>query len=216
MKTDVQIKQDVVEELRWDPSVDQTKIGVTVSDGAVTLTGHVDNYAQKLAAKHAAKRVAGVHAIVDKTDVRLDSKYRTSDEGLAERISHVLTWNISILGRDIKAEVKSGIVTLTGELDWQYQRANVLTNVEHVAGVVSVIDLMTIKPRASASDIQDRIAAALKRHADIEAKTVSVSAIGGIVTLSGTVDSLAEMDRVERAAWAAPGVTRVVDNLRVA
>ncbi len=216
MKTDSQIKQDVLEELKWDPEIDHTKIGITVSDGAVTLTGHVANYAQKLAAKQAAKGVNGVQAVVDKIDVRLESQYRTSDEGLAERIAHVLTWNVSIPGKSIKAEVKNGVVTLTGELEWQYQRANVRQNIEHISGVINVIDLMTVKPTASSSDVQQRITDALKRHADIEASNISVMASDGTVTLSGTVDSLAEMDRVERAAWAAPGVAKVVDNLRVA
>jgi len=216
MKTDSQIKQDVLEELKWDPEIDHTKIGVTVSDGAVTLTGHAANYWQKRAVRKAAKRVDGVHAVVDQVDVQLESQHRTSDEGLAERVAHVLTWNVSLPKTNIKAEVKNGVVTLTGDVEWQYQRANVLRNIEHIGGVANVINLITIKPRVSAVDVQQRITDALKRHADIEASKVSIMALNGTVTLSGTVDSLAEMDRVERAAWAAPGVINVVDNLRVA
>lgn len=215
MKTDAQLKQDVLDEFHWDPEVDESKIGVVVADGAVMLSGYVANYAQKLAAKRAAERVGGVHAIVDKLQVQLGSQYRTSDEGLAQRISHVLTWNVSA-PTDIKAEVNGGVVTLRGELDWHYQRTNILRNIEHVAGVISIIDLMTIKPRASADDVQRRIAEALKRHADVEASNIQVSAKGGTVTLSGTVDSLAELRRVERTAWTAPGVMKVVDDLRVA
>jgi osmotically-inducible protein OsmY len=215
MKTDAQLKQDVVDELKWDPAVDQTKIGVAVTEGAATLSGYVSNYAEKVAAKAAARRVDGVHAVVDKIDVQVASRHRASDEGLAERISHVLTWNVSASGKSIKAEVKNGIVTLIGEVDWHYQRANVLQNIEHVAGVIGVIDLVKIRPRASAGDVQEWISAALKRHADIEASRVSVTIANGTVTLSGEVESLAEMDRVERAAWAAPGIIEVVDNLRV-
>jgi len=216
MKTDSQIKQDVLDELKWDPEIDHTKIGIAVSDGAVTLTGHVATYAQKLAAKRVVKSVDGVQAVVDKIDVQLESQHRMTDEGLAERIAHVLTWNVSIPGKNIKAEVKNGVVTLTGQLEWQYQRANVRQNIEHISGVINVIELMTVKPNVSSGDVRQRITDALKRHADIEASNISVMASDGTVTLSGTVDSLVEMDRVERAAWAAPGVTKVVDNLRVA
>lgn len=216
MKTDVQLKQDVLDELQWNPEIDHTKIGVTVSDGAVTLTGHVPTYAQRLAAKRMVKGLDGVHAIVDKIDVQLESQHRTTDEGLAERIAHVLAWNVSIPGKNIKAEVKNGVVTLTGQLEWQYQRANVRKNIEHISGVINVIDLMTVKSKVASGDVRQRITDALKRHADIEAANINVMASDGTVTLSGTVDSLAEMDRVERAAWTVPGVLKVVDNLRVA
>jgi len=216
MKTDSQIKQDVTAELKWDAEVDESKIGIAVSNGAVTLAGHVPTYRQKMAAKTAAKRVAGVLAVVDNVVVKLESLHHTTDEGLAERIANVLKWNVSIPGREIKAEVKNGIVTLTGDVEWQYQRANILRNVEHVGGVVNVIDRMQLKPRASTTDVQQHIKDALQRHADVEAGKISVTVTGGVVTLNGTVESMEEMDRVEEAAWAAPGVTRVVDNMRIA
>lgn len=216
MKTDAKLKQDVTTELKWDAEVDETKIGIAVSNGAVTMSGHVPTFRQKIAAKAAAKRVSGVLAVVDKVDVQLDAQHRLTDEGLAERIANVLKWNVSIPGREIKAEVRHGVVTLSGEVEWQYQRANILKNVEHVSGVVNVVDLLTLKPRASASNVQDHIKDALQRHAVDEARNIAVTVFGGVVTLNGTVKSLDEMERVEDAAWAAPGVTRVVDNLRVA
>ena len=216
MKSDTQIKHDILEELKWDPEIDSAKIGVTVSDGAVTLTGHVGTYRQKMAARSVVKRIADVHALVDNIDVRLDREFNMTDEGLAERIAHVLAWNVSGAGKGIKAEVKNGVVTLTGEVEWQYQRANIEKNIEHVGGVVSVVDRITIKPRAALPEVQKRISDALKRHADVEALKIIVGASGGTITLSGTVESLAEKDRVENAAWAAPGVMSVVDNLRVA
>jgi osmotically-inducible protein OsmY len=216
MKTDTQLKHDIQEELNWDPEVDSSKIGVTVSDGAVTLTGHVGTYRQKIAARAVVKRIADVRALVDNIDVRLDREFSVTDEGLAERIAHVLTWNVSGGGKGIKAEVRNGVVTLTGEVEWQYQRANIEKNIEHVGGVISVVDRISIKPRAATPEVQKRISEALKRHADIEALKISVAAADGTITLSGTVESLAEKDRVENAAWAAPGVTRVIDNLRVA
>ena len=215
MKSDSQIKQDVLDELKWDAEIDESKIGVIVSNGALTLAGHVPTYRQKMAAKDAAKHVGGVNAIVDNIEVRLDSSYRTTDEGLAERISNVLKWNVSAPTKPIKAEVRNGIVTLSGEVEWQYQRTNVLKNVQHVGGVIGITDLITVKPRVTAADIQDRIKSALERHADVEADRITVAVVNGTVTLSGTVCSLDEMDRVEYAAWAAPGVSKIVDNLLV-
>lgn len=216
MKTDMNLQRDVLDELRWDPEVDERKVGVTVADGAITLTGYAESYAHKLAAKRAASRVKGVLAIVDKLDVHLADAHRTTDEGLATRIAHVLTWNISA-PQDIKAEVQDGVVTLCGEIDWQYQRDNILKNIEHVRGVVSVVDNIKLKIQTPLlGDLRDRIASALQRHADIEASKIDVSVSGGTVTLTGTVDSLAEMHRIQRTAWAAPGVTKLVDKLRVA
>lgn len=216
MKSDAQLKQDILDELNWDPEIDASKIGVAVNDGAVTLTGHVGTYRQKIAAKNAAKRVADVHALVDKIDVLLDREFSTTDEGLAERVSHVLTWNISTLGKNVRAEVKDGVVTLTGVVEWQYQRENIIKNIEHIGGVKNVVNLVTIRPKISAAGVQQKIAEALRRHADIEASKITVSVDGGTVTLDGTVETLAEKDHVEDAAWAAPGVSRVIDHLRVA
>jgi osmotically-inducible protein OsmY len=216
MKSDSQIKQDVLAELKWNAEVDDKKIGVTVTNGAVALTGHVPTYRQKNAAKQAVKRVNGVLSLVDNVDVQLESTHRMTDEGLAERIANVLKWNVSVPGNPIKAEVKNGLVTVTGEVEWQYQRANILKNIEHVSGVVNIFDQITLKPRASATDVQHRIKDALQRHADIEASKITVLALNGTVTLSGEVESLEEMERVEDAAWAAPGVLKVVDHLRVA
>ena len=216
MKTDAQIKQDVLAELKWDAEIDETKIGVSVTKGAATMTGHVPTYSQKLAALKAVKRVAGVLAVVNNIDVLLESQHRATDEGLAERIANVLKWNVSTLGKDLKAEVKNGVVTLTGEAEWQYQRSNIHKAIEHVSGVVNVIDLINLKPRVSAADVQEKIKEALKRHADVEAARISVIVVNGTAPLSGTVESMDEMERVENAAWAAPGVSRVVDNLRVA
>ena len=216
MKTDAQIKADVIAELKWDAEIEETKIGVAVSNGAVTLSGHSPTFRQKMEAATAAKRVSGVLAIVNNIEVLLDREFRTTDEGLAERIANVLRWNVSTPGKDIKATVKNGIVSLTGQVDWQYQRSNILRNVEHVGGVVNVVDHITLKPMASAADVQKKIKDALQRHADVEASKVAVTVANGTVTLTGTVESMEEMDRVEDAAWTAPGVSKVVDNLRVA
>ena len=216
MRTDVQIRQDVLDELKWDPEIKEEYVGVTVHHGAVTLTGHVPTYRQKVATKEAAKRVADVKAVVDDIDVRLESAVRMSDEGLAERIANVLRWNVSGPGDNVKAEVKGGIVTLTGEVNWQHQRGNAARSIEHVCGVRNVVNLIIVKRPVSTGDVRQRIREALERHADIEASKIDVDVLDGTVTLSGTVESLVEMDRVEEAAWAAPGVSKVVDNLSVA
>ena len=122
---------------------------------------------------------------------------------------------MSVPDPGVKAEVKNGVVTLTGDVEWQFQRANILKNVEHVSGVVNVLNLINLKPRAHTADIQKRIKDALKRHADVEATKVAIAVNNGIVTLTGSVESFDEMDRIEDAVWAAPGVTKVVDNLRI-
>jgi osmotically-inducible protein OsmY len=216
MRTDAQIKQDVLNALKWSSEVKEEHIGVTVHNGAVTLSGHVPTFWQKRAAKDATKRMADVRAVVDSIEVRLDSEMRATDEGLAERIANVLKWNVSNQGQGVKAEVRNGTVTLTGEVEWQAQRLNIQRNVEHVSGVANLINLITIKPRLSAGDVRKQIKDALERHAEIEASKITVEAANGSVTLSGTAESLAELDRIEDAAWDAPGVSTIVNNVRVA
>ncbi len=169
----------------------------------------------KTSGKCAAKRVADVKAVVDNIEVLLDSQVRITDEGLAQRLANVLKWNVSAQGENVQVEVKNGIVTLTGEVEWQHQRANIEQNVAHVSGVANVISLITIKPRLSASEVKKQIREVLEHHADVEASKVSVEALDGKVTLSGTVDSLAEMDRIENAVWAVPGVSKLVNDLYV-
>jgi osmotically-inducible protein OsmY len=216
VKTDAQIKMDVLNALKWSSEIREEDLGVVVHNAAVTLTGHVPTYWQKQAAKTAAKRVADVKAVVDNVEVLLDSQVRMTDEGLAQRLANVLKWNVSIQGENVKAEVKNGVVTLTGEVEWQHQRANIERNIAHVSGVANVISLITIKPRLSAPHVKRQIREALEHHAEVEASKVSVEASDGKVTLSGTVDSLAEMDRIEDAVWAVPGVSKLVNNLYVA
>ena len=215
MNPDIQINQNVLNELKWDPEIREEHVGVTVHDGVVTLTGHVPTYRQKRASMDAAKRVADVRAIIDNIDVRLEREMRTTDEGLAERIANVLTWNVSVAGKEVKAEVKNGVVTLTGGVDWQYQRINIERNIEHVRGVANIVNLITVKQHVSTIDVQQKIKEALQRHAEVEASKITVAASDGTVTLTGKVESLVEMDRIEAAAWAAPGISEVVNNLSV-
>ena len=202
--------------MKWDAEVDDSNISVGVTNGAVTLTGHVPTFSQNMSAAKAVKRVVGALALVNELDVLLESKHLVSDESLAERIANILKWNLAARGKNIVAEVKSGIVTLTGEVDWQYQRTNILKSIEQIRGFFSVVNLIKLKPHVTASDVQQKIKEALKRHANVEASKISVTVANGTATLSGTVESLEELDRVEAAVWSAAGVSSVVDNLRVA
>lgn len=216
MINDSKIKEDILSELEWNPRIDPEDIGIEVHDGAVTLTGHVRTYFQKLAAKHCAKSVAGVHALVDNIEVRLGSGKSPSDDDIAEKIAHVLEWSVSIPNKDIQAEVKNGFVTLNGNLDWNYQSQNVVDRIWDIRGVTGISNQIKVKTRASTYDIKQKIKTALERHAQLEPSKISIDVSGDEVTLSGTVESFVELDRVEDAVWSATGVTKIVDNLRVA
>ncbi|MGE0410212.1 MAG: BON domain-containing protein [Amphiplicatus sp.] len=216
MRSDEEIRDDILAEIDWDPRIESTDVGVTVKDGAVSLMGTVNTYAEKIAAEEAAKRVKGVRAIAEEIKVKLPSSDKTTDEEIAKRIAHILQWNTSIPGDDIKAEVRSGFVTLTGDVDWNYQREYAKTLVSGVRGVSAVSNMIKVKTRVLAGDVTREITRALHRNADVEASKVKFDVAGGRVTLRGDVKAWYERKLVEDAVWAAPGVTDVVDNLRVA
>lgn len=215
MSKDLKLQQDVLDELDWDPKVDAAHIGVAASDGSVTLSGHVGNYPAKYAAANAARRVRGVRAIADEIKVHLPSEFRRDDSDIAERIAHVLEWNISVPSEGIQAKVSGGFVTLSGEVDWEFQRRQVEKQVRHVAGVTGVSNAIKIKERANVPDIKAKIENALQRHAKLETSRVRVTVDGDKVTLDGDVSAIFERDLIERAAWTAPGVRHVVDHLHV-
>lgn len=216
MRTDEDIKNDVLEEIDWDPQIESTEVGVTVSDGAVSLLGTVSSYSEKLAAERAAKRVRGVHAIADEIEVKYPSHRALSDANIAERISNIIEWNTSIPKDAVQAKVRNGFVTLTGDVDWNYQREIARNQIANVRGVTAVSNLINVKPRVARDDVSKEINRALHRNADLEATHVKVDVAGGKVTLSGNVKAWYERKLVEDAVWAAPGVTQVVDNIRVA
>lgn len=215
MTTDSFLKESVEDELRWDLRVDEAHIGVSAHDGSVTLSGRVTTYPAKMAAIEAAKRVRGVRAVADDVEVHLPSQHRREDSDVAERIAHVLEWNVSIPHTNIQAKVSSGYVTLTGEVDWEHQRRHVEQQVRHVGGVIGVVNSITIKPRTTPADVKEKIEKALHRHADLEASAVKVTVSGNKVTLDGKVKAYYERDLIERAAWGAPGVREVVDHIYV-
>lgn len=215
-KTDEQLQHDVLAELEYEPSVDHADVGVAVNDGVVTLSGFVKTYAAKLAAERAARRVAGVRALAEEITVRFDSDPKTADHEIAKRILDMFTWNVLVPDEVIKVKVEHGFVTLTGTVDWNYQREEARKVAGKVKGVKGVSTIIDVRKHVSAWDVKQRIMASIKRQADEDANAITVTAEDGNVTLSGRVKAWSERRIAENAAWAAPGVTRVIDNIAVA
>lgn len=215
MKTDSEIKNDVLSELLWDPLVSETKVGVTVNEGVVTLTGHLDTYAEKVAAKRSAERVSGVKAIAVEIDVIPAGIHQRSDTEIALAVEHALSWNTSVPQDRVKVTVEKGWVTLTGDLDWNFQRRAVERMVRPLKGVVGITDNIQLKTLPIPLKLQERIQEALTRQAMREARRIEVSVEGSEVTLRGHVHSWAEKNAAEGATWSAPGVVRVNNQLTV-
>lgn len=213
-KTDNQLKQDIEDELRWDPKVNAAQIGITVDKGAVSLLGAVDTYAQKWAAEDAAKRVSGVRTIAQDLTVKVLGEHQRTDSEIAAATLGALKWNVSVPDT-VTAEVQRGAVTLDGQVTWNYQREAAEAAIRHLAGVVAVYNNITLKPSVSASQVKEKVQAALQRQATEDAKGIHVDTSGGKVTLTGHAPSFQIIEDAAAAAWAAPGVTEVVDNLTV-
>jgi osmotically-inducible protein OsmY len=215
MKTDAQLKKDVVAELEWDPSINATHVGVAVDAGVVTLTGHLDSFAEKHAVENAVQRVAGVRAVAVELDVKLEPHRQRSDADIAAAAEAAFRWHALIPEDRIQVKVEKGWVTLTGETDWDYQRHNAELAVRPLTGVVGVLNNITLKQREAPEYIVHRIQEALARYAEDEAKHIEVVVKDGTATLRGTVNSWAERSAVQAAAWSAPGVARVVNEVNV-
>jgi osmotically-inducible protein OsmY len=218
MKTDAQLQQDVIAELKWEPSVTGTNIGVEVKNGIVTLTGHVDKFAEKWHAELAAQRVSGVKAVAVEIDVKLDQwGTKRSDSEIAQSAASALQWQVYLPNIEaIKVIVDKGWVTLSGNVDWDYQRTTAAAAVRYLVGVVGVSNNIIIKPSVSSAAVKADIEAALKRRATTEANNILVIVEGGQVTLSGKVLTWAERDLARQAAWGTHGVKDVTDDLTVA
>jgi osmotically-inducible protein OsmY len=215
MKTDLALQRNILAELAWDPTIVSTEVGVIVKDGIVTLTGHLDHYAEKHAIEQAVQRVAGVKALAIEMQVRLPSLSRREDADVAQAARQALEWNVLVPTDQVQTTVEGGWLTLTGEVSWDYQRQAAERAVRDLFGVTGVSNQITIKTGADSGDIANNIRAALERQADREAKRVGVHVRGSIVTLSGSVASWAERTAAQGAAWSAPGVSLVVNELVV-
>lgn len=210
--TDTSLQELVEHELGWDPSVHPASVGVSVVDGAVTLSGTVDSLSNRLAAVRAAKRVKGVRAVADDLVVKIKEMAGHSDHDLTGRIEHMLEWN-SQIPAGVKAIVRNGAVTLEGTVEWNFQRRAAQRAIEYISGVGEVTNNITLRHVETAHNIHTRINAALQRYADLESDGIEVTSAGGEVWLRGTVHSWTERDRAENAAWAGRGVTKVWDEL---
>jgi osmotically-inducible protein OsmY len=215
IKTDGQLQRDVIDELRWDASVGSSEVGVAAKEGVVTLTGQVDTYAKKYAAVRAAERVAGVRAIAEEIEVVLPGTLKRSDTDIAHAIVSTFEWDVQVPQDHVRARVEDGWVWLEGEVDWQYQSRAAERAVRNLTGVRGVSNLLNVKADVSVPDVKQRIESALKRHAEIDSKKITVAAADGGVTLRGSVRSWAERRDAESAAWSAPGVSHVQDELLV-
>ena len=215
MKTDAKIKDDVLQELAWQLGVDKTDIGVIVKDGVVTLTGVVDSYSKKIAAEKAAKSVYGVKAIAEDIEVKYAMDKSKSDTDIAKAVIDAFKWNTLIPDEDIKIKVEDGWVYLSGEVKWAYQRTAAKNAVEKLIGVKGVVSNISIKQLVEPKAVKDRIMKAFERSADLEARNIHVDVDGHTVTLTGTVHSLNEKDEARKAAFYAPGVTKVENKLRI-
>lgn len=213
MKTDSQLQRDVLDELSWEPEVDHAHIGVAANQGVVTLTGHVPSYLQKIAAERAAKRVKGVKAVAEEIEVRFAFDPKTSDDEIAARIVQLFNWDISVPDDRIQVKVEKGYVTLTGEVDWNFQKTAAKAAAGRISGVTGVYNAVTVRARVSAGDVRERIMAAIKRSSALDAASIDVTVEGGTVKLRGNVHGWNERRIAENAAWAAPGVTKVKDQI---
>ncbi len=213
--TDKSLQQAVLDELDWEPSVDAAHIGVTANNGVVTLTGHVSSYTQKWAAERAVGRVTGVKAVAEELEVRFPFEGKNSDDDIAKRAVQSLDWDVSVPNDKVKVKVEKGWVTLSGEVDWYFQRSAAEADVRKLQGVKGVSDEIKVKPSVNAYDVREKIKSAFDRNAQLEAANIIVTADGGKVTLSGKVDTWRDRDLAERTAWSAPGVTQVEDQLIV-
>lgn len=212
---DSALRQDILDELEFAPYIDANDIGVAVEDGIVTLTGHVPNYSQKEAVERAVARIKGVRAIAQEIEVRFPVDESNADDEIARRVVDTLKWSTLVPDERVQVKVEDGWVTLSGDLEWNYQKVGAADAIRHIAGVRGVTNAIVLAPRPALGDVKRRIEDALRRHAEVEADNIQVEVSGNKVTLTGTVRALAERSAVEEAAWATPGVHAIDDRITI-
>lgn len=215
MKTDKQLQQDVLDELTWDPSVDASKIGVAAKGGVVTLTGYVPSYAEKAAAERITKRVLGVNGVANDVEVKIPGVSARTDAEIAQAALNALQWNTAVPDDRIKVVVSKGWLTLEGQVDWNFQREAAKRAVSNLLGVKGVVNAVTVKPTARTSEVKSKIKAALHRSAELDANRIEIEAVDGKIVLHGKVRSYFEREEAERAAWMAPGVETVENDISI-
>ncbi|WP_119269900.1 BON domain-containing protein [Taklimakanibacter deserti] len=212
---DKELRQDIIKQLDFEPSIDSADIGVAVESGVVTLTGHVPTYAQRMMAEEVVQRIKGVKGIAQDIEVRPFLTLGTSDDEIAKRVLNTFKWNSTVPEDAIQVKVQNGWVTLTGMVEWQYQKQNAADAIQGLSGILGVLNNISVTPRASVPDVRKRIEEALRRQAEVHAKDVIIQVADGKVTLDGRVSAWTEKAAIGRAAWSAPGVKAVEDNLIV-
>jgi osmotically-inducible protein OsmY len=212
---DNEIRRKVIAELDWDPSIDPSAIGVAVKDGVVTLNGSIGNYWQKKEVERVVKQVAGVKAVAEELTIKLPGTAARSDADVAQSVLSGLRFNVAVPPDRIQATVENGWVTLEGEVEWQYQKSAAEHAIRYIMGVRGVTNSIGIKPKVSAADVKAKIESAFARRAQLDANQIRVESSESKVILRGSVHSWDERDQAEQAAWAAPGVTKVDNNVLV-
>ncbi len=213
--TDKRLRLDIIDELDFEPSIDAADIGVAVDQGVVTLTGHVRSYSDKITTLEIVESVVGVRAIADEIEVRPVGAHVTADDEIAKRVVNSLKWNTSVPEDKIHVTVAKGRVTLEGDVEWRYQADAAARAIGRLTGVTGINNHLKVRPSVKASDVSERIKKTLVRDAELDASGIRVAVHDGTVTLEGQVRYLGERRSAERAAWAAPGVTNVIDHLAV-
>jgi len=215
MKTDTQVQEDVIAELKWEPSISATEIGVAVKDGIVTLSGRVGSYAEKHHAEHAAQRVYCVKALAIELEIVLPGSSQRSDADIARAAESSLEWTTYLPVDGIKVMVEGGCITLSGAVDWEYQRRNAAEAVRYLLGVTAVSNQIIIKTKASSDTIKTEIEAALRRRVHSDAMNISVHVHDAVVTLTGTAHCWPDRELANHTAWASAGVQKVIDKIAV-